>query len=54
MRLRVANVQTSDAVRDPPPDVSVLVPFVQTSAASVPNVVSDRVGLAQIAPGSVE
>ena len=52
VRFRVANVHTSLAVRLA--EVRVRVPLSQTSAASVPNVVSDRVGLAQIAPGRVE
>jgi hypothetical protein len=53
VRFRVAKVQTSDAVM-PPPDVRVRVPLVHTSAAKVPKVVRERVGVAQIAPGSVE
>ena len=53
VRFRVAKVQTSDAVI-PLLEVRVLVPFVQTSAARVPKVVRLRVGVAQIAPGSVE
>ena len=52
VRLRVAKVQTSDAVIEP--DVRVRVPLVQTSDAKVPKVVRLRVGLAQNAPGSVE
>lgn len=53
VKLRVAYVQTSPAVKEPPL-VSVLVPFVQTSAARVPNVVRDRAELFQTAVGIVE
>jgi hypothetical protein len=52
-RRRVAYVQTSEAVREEPL-VSVLVPFVQTSAARVPNVVRDLVVADQTAVGIVE
>ena len=52
VRLRVAYVQTSEAV-NVLPDVRVLVPFVHTSAANVPNVVKERLVLAQTAVGIV-
>jgi hypothetical protein len=50
VRLRVAKVHTSEAVREPPP-VSVLVPLAQTSETRVPNVVRDRVGDTHTAAG---
>ena len=52
-RRRVAYVQTSAAVREPPPLVRVLVPLDQISDTSVPNVVRDLVGEAQIAAGKL-
>lgn len=53
-RRRVAYDQTSDAVAPPLPEVSVRVPFAQTSAAREPKVVKLRVPLDHTPVGIVD